>query len=86
MNWNFPFDTIIFGPGIVTVLPHMRWLSGTVSQGKMSSERLLGGAEFRDECNCTVTHPYTVKINLGKLLITCHNSTLLYIYFTLTLP
>ena len=46
INWNFPFDTIIFGPGIVPVLPHMRWLSGTVSQGKMSSERLLRRAIF----------------------------------------
>lgn len=76
----------MFGPGTVPVLPRMQWLSGTISQDKMSSERLFGKTELKGECNCRVIHPYTVKINLGKRLITCHKSMLLYIYFTFTSP
>ena len=60
VKWNFPFDTFVFGPDIVPVLSHMRWLSGTVSQGKMSSEILVRRAEFKGQCNSIVIHPYTV--------------------------
>jgi hypothetical protein len=38
----------------------MRWVSGTVPQGKMSSERLLRRADFKGKCNCMVIYPYTV--------------------------